>query len=63
MTKDELIVRLKEQLDECDSRITEAELYAKDGVNGVEPIVFRVQIDMLVTVCIWLEALIEEAQR
>lgn len=45
---------------------TQTQRYAftgKTGVSGVEPIVFRVQIDMLVTFCIWLEALIEEAQR
>lgn len=61
MSKEELLGRLTALLEKYESYITEAEQWKQQGVQGVHPAFFSGQIDILVTACTDLEALLLEA--
>lgn len=61
MTKQELTIKLDVLLERYEALIVEVEGWQRQGVEGVHPAFFSGQIDILVTVCTDLEALVLEA--
>ena len=61
MTKHELVIKLNAILEKYEERITEVEQFKREITSGVHPSFFSGQLDILVTVCTDLEALVLEA--
>jgi hypothetical protein len=61
-TIEDVLARLTALLDSFGDRIVEIEGHAATGVQGVHPAFFSGQIDILVTACVHLEALVEDRE-
>jgi hypothetical protein len=61
MTKQELTIKLNAILEGYEERITEVEQHKRKITPGVHPSFFSGQLEILVTVCTDLEALVLEA--